>query len=393
MPTIGEPFAPFGIKYPSGACMAPLGLLTDPSVSTQAKIVYIRLTRYAGKDGVCRPSEDTLATELGLSSRRLRDKLRRLEAAEYIRCRRRGWGKFQEYDLLWHPRFEKIKISQFGHPDGSDRTVPSGQEPTDRTVPSDQQTELFPERTVSSDQQFQRPSERTLSSDQEEGPERTLSSALTGQFRPLSEKGVLKGLQRAHTRAGGQAYNKSQPASQPATCEESLISKLGSRIQTIETQLVAINQVHERLTEVLERLVPPSCPDVPPAAPLVTAIQVRPEIAAYLNTFTRTMGEAPPAAAVQKVCANLDGATLEQFQTQVERRINGGLKPQSWAMFVRWAHDVGVAREVWEAAPERKPVMSESERRAQLHQECIETIDRRNRERAVGAGGTGAGGK
>lgn len=400
MPSVSEPFAPFEIKYPSGACMAPLGLLTDTTISAQAKIVYIRLTRYAGKDGVCRPSETVLAGELGLSSRRLRDKLRRLEAAEYIRCRRRGWGKSQEYGLLWHPRFENIKVSQCGHPEGADRTVSSGQLPSNGVGLVPEQGNLFTERTLSSGQQFQSPSERTLSSGQQEGPDRTVSSALTGQFRPVSGKVLLKGDSEASRSdwAGRQAVtpvlSENQPAASLPAQDATLVSNLNTRMEALETQLAIMTQVQQRVAQVLERLTaPPTAPVLVEASPPIAApspaptLPIRPEVETYLNSFTRTMGEPPPAVILSTVSVNLAGASLDQYQTQVERRMNGGLKPTSWTMFALWARDVGLAKEAWANAPPpaRKPVMSAAERAAEAWKWAEERINARNRERTARA--------
>lgn len=50
----------------------PLRLLREKALSFGAKCLYARLGLYAGKDGVCNPSHETLARELGISTRSIR---------------------------------------------------------------------------------------------------------------------------------------------------------------------------------------------------------------------------------------------------------------------------------------------------------------------------------
>ena len=406
MPRVSEPFQPFQVKYPSGACVVPLGLLTDSTVSAQAKVVYIRLTRYAGNDGVCRPSQTALMAELNACERSIRYSIRELEASDYLRCRRRGWGRSQEYELLWHPRFEKIKISQSGKPDVTDRQDSAGQVDANNQEFVDVQGLLFHDQHDSAGVQFKSASDRQDSAGQKTLPYRQDSAGHTGKILPVSEKGVLKGVLRASRsdRAGRQAVtlllSENQPAASLPAQDATLVSNLNTRMEALESRVASMNQIHERLPGVLERLIPQATsqpiPEVvpallPPVATAPTQIPPRPEVAAYLNTFTRTMAEPPPSSVLAQVCTNLAGAGLEQFQTHVERRINGGLKPTSWTMFALWARDVGLAKQAWDDAPPpaRKPVMSAAERAAEMWQWAEERINTRNRERAARAAAAG----
>jgi len=61
----------------------PLEVIHDPLVSHAAKITYARLLFFAGDDGRCNPSQETLAQEVILSSRQVRTVLTEL--------RKRGW--------------------------------------------------------------------------------------------------------------------------------------------------------------------------------------------------------------------------------------------------------------------------------------------------------------
>lgn len=54
------------------------------SVSPSAKLAWIVLARFAGRDGTCNPSHKTLAREIGVKPRRVRDVLAELEAVGLI---------------------------------------------------------------------------------------------------------------------------------------------------------------------------------------------------------------------------------------------------------------------------------------------------------------------
>jgi hypothetical protein len=62
----------------------PLQILNDGSLSHAAKLVYGRLKLYAGKNGRCYPSQQTLAREVCLRERQLRNVLLELQVAGWI---------------------------------------------------------------------------------------------------------------------------------------------------------------------------------------------------------------------------------------------------------------------------------------------------------------------
>jgi hypothetical protein len=64
--------------------MIPLQILHDGSLSHAAKLVYGRLRLFAGRDGRCYPSQETLAREVCLHERELRNLLSELRAAGWI---------------------------------------------------------------------------------------------------------------------------------------------------------------------------------------------------------------------------------------------------------------------------------------------------------------------
>jgi len=66
LPNIGDPFNPYGMF---NGIWVPEALLRCPDLSPSAKLLYGRLARFAGENGRCFPSVETLAVELGMTAR------------------------------------------------------------------------------------------------------------------------------------------------------------------------------------------------------------------------------------------------------------------------------------------------------------------------------------
>jgi hypothetical protein len=103
---IGQPFNPFrqftGIFIPEG-------LVRAKGISPGAKLAYGRLVRYAGQNGNCFPSVDSLAAEIGVGERQAQKYLANLERAKLIRRVKRFSGAGQTsntFEFLWHSVFE-----------------------------------------------------------------------------------------------------------------------------------------------------------------------------------------------------------------------------------------------------------------------------------------------
>src|SRR5207253_2524222 len=83
---LGIPSAPKGRTILSEAkeaggdlfVLLPMEVLHDPTISHAAKLTYARLGFYAGRDGRCNPSHETLAAEVCLKSRQVRTVLNEL---------------------------------------------------------------------------------------------------------------------------------------------------------------------------------------------------------------------------------------------------------------------------------------------------------------------------
>lgn len=80
----------------------PEWLMTTSVVSSNAKIIYARLCRYAGENGRCYPKLDELADEVGLPLSTMRRALDELVAQRMVETARRGLGLPNDYYFLWH---------------------------------------------------------------------------------------------------------------------------------------------------------------------------------------------------------------------------------------------------------------------------------------------------
>ena len=103
----GQPFNPFGMFH---GVFIPEGLVRAKGISPGAKLAYGRLIRYAGENGKCYPSVDSLAAEIGVGERQAQKYLGSLERAKLIRRVSRFSGVSQTsnaFEFLWHTVFEE----------------------------------------------------------------------------------------------------------------------------------------------------------------------------------------------------------------------------------------------------------------------------------------------
>ena len=107
--TVGQPFNPYklfpGILIPEPICKY-------KGLSLGAKMIYGRLCRYAGENGVAYPGISTLGAEIGIGETQARGYVKELEQERFIdvdrenrHFRKDGSGGSNGYVFLWHPAF------------------------------------------------------------------------------------------------------------------------------------------------------------------------------------------------------------------------------------------------------------------------------------------------
>jgi hypothetical protein len=82
--------------------MIPNWLLGRPEVSQGAKVCYARLCQFAGKTGECFPKQRTLALEIGVKSRQVRNYLNELEDLKLIFPVKFDFQSQNQYRFLYH---------------------------------------------------------------------------------------------------------------------------------------------------------------------------------------------------------------------------------------------------------------------------------------------------
>ena len=95
-------------KSTSGFTQVPNFILENVSLSIQARLLYCNLLKYAWNKDFCFPTQETLAVDMGLSSRRVRDILKELES-KYIKVHRHGFESPNVYELLILPESRQYK--------------------------------------------------------------------------------------------------------------------------------------------------------------------------------------------------------------------------------------------------------------------------------------------
>ena len=101
----GQKFIPHR-QFRSGSFI-PDVVLANSRLSCGAKLLWARLARYAGANGVCFPSCQTLGIDLGCSPRQVQRYVAELVNAGLIAARQRGFNKSNTYTFLWHPDLDE----------------------------------------------------------------------------------------------------------------------------------------------------------------------------------------------------------------------------------------------------------------------------------------------
>jgi hypothetical protein len=102
----GQKFIPHR-QFRSGVFL-PDVVLANRRLSGGAKLLWARLARYAGVNGVCFPSCQTLGLDLGCSPRPVQRYVAELVHAGFISAKQRGFNKSNTYTFLWHPDLDEV---------------------------------------------------------------------------------------------------------------------------------------------------------------------------------------------------------------------------------------------------------------------------------------------
>jgi len=82
-----------------GFAQVPNVVLRDPSLSGNEKMLFALLLSYAWQNEECFPGQDTLAHDMGLKPRAIRQLLVKLKAKRLIGWKRQGLGKVNIYHI------------------------------------------------------------------------------------------------------------------------------------------------------------------------------------------------------------------------------------------------------------------------------------------------------
>jgi hypothetical protein len=114
---VGAPFNPYRVFQ---RAFAPFWVLEHRRPWRGAKLCYIRLLGFAGKDGRCYPSLETLGNALAVSDRQARDYVKELERAGLVITEQRGLRKTNVYLFVWTAELECLVNSVPEAPDMPD---------------------------------------------------------------------------------------------------------------------------------------------------------------------------------------------------------------------------------------------------------------------------------
>jgi len=87
------------MKIKKNFTIIPNELLKPSQLSNMARLLFCVLLRYCGQDDWCFPSQEKLASDLGVSSRHIRTILDELIASGVILKKRRGFNRSNNYKV------------------------------------------------------------------------------------------------------------------------------------------------------------------------------------------------------------------------------------------------------------------------------------------------------
>ena len=133
--------------------LVPNWLLERREISQGAKLAYARLSQHAGKNGFAWPKRETLARELGVTTRQVDRYLKELEVHQLLEVEQLGLTKANRYRFpvhIWMSTLEKTHMStqdstDMSAQDSSDMSTHIGRESIEenhkKELPQDQDNE------------------------------------------------------------------------------------------------------------------------------------------------------------------------------------------------------------------------------------------------------------
>jgi hypothetical protein len=181
---IGQPFNPHGMF---NGIWIPENLLCCPEIGATGKLLYGRLARFAGQDGRCFPGIDTLARELGMTTRQIQRLITELCEAGFLRkepqYRRNGSQSTNSYVFLYH-----AALAPVGIPDqarwGEKNVTPQKRDDANVTGPLTETSPLLKRSSLR---------EENSNTNSSRGP---LAAAPSPEEYPLTHKQILENFPR-----------------------------------------------------------------------------------------------------------------------------------------------------------------------------------------------------
>lgn len=98
-----------------GFTQVPNHVLRSDKVSPGAKLAYAMLLSYAWQNDFCFPGQETLAKDMGVSSRSVRTYLKELESKRFLTIQQQGQGRVNIYHLDLQSKQPKVHPSSKGY--------------------------------------------------------------------------------------------------------------------------------------------------------------------------------------------------------------------------------------------------------------------------------------
>jgi biotin operon repressor len=90
-----------------GFTQVPNFILRDPKLSLGAKVTYSMFLHFAWNNDSCFPGQNTLAGHMGMSTSRVNEFIKELEAAGLIEIKRRGQGRTNLYKINFRVKWQQ----------------------------------------------------------------------------------------------------------------------------------------------------------------------------------------------------------------------------------------------------------------------------------------------